>query len=341
MDKPSLLSPIGNIPTFVCARGPDGIERRFINRMKYPQKLYMLRSTDFPLVVAANLEGRTTLVPDRDQGEQGDAELFYAVATSTGQFAVELYMSHINRRLMNGPVESSLVFGASMNEPGRVLDGIFVPSTTAIDVRVVDLSGAPNNVRLAMMGHQIIDTQRATGYTPQEVQQLYLKRNTHPFWLTTDVGSQVTIPANGNLTVTMRVPPAADFEAYGLLVRSNQGVDSFDLQVFEGQRRALSQNQLPVEFVAGQTFTMAATAPNGGLVTAASRPLIFPFTHLFQRTTVISIDLTDTSGVDNVVSLAFPGRLIYYPQAPAGLPAPGLQPWGPPLPGVRGAHSYR
>ena len=57
----------------------------------------------------------------------------------------------------------------------------------------------------------------------------------------------------------------------------------------------------------------------GGIVPAAGTPNLFPDTHLFQRNTVIEFRITDTSGNNNVISIALFGQLIYYQQATGGL----------------------
>lgn len=317
------INPFANIPLLV--RAPTG--QTFVNRAKYAQKVYMLQSQDYPLSLAGSARGRTSLLPPADQGGDGDTELHYLMAASTGKFSVTMNLTVLQRRLMNGPVEASLVFGSGLL-PSRLLAPLFVPATTTLDVECVDLSGNANAIRIDSLGSQIVDPMaNFSGLDAMSRRGALLDPNKHPFWLTTDAGAEVTIPANGSLTVQFSVPSVADFNAFGLLHRKTA---DFTIQLYEGNRRRLmSAPTLISQISAG---TASVTGFPGDLIPAASMPMYWPFTHLFQRGTTITAELANSTGNDITASLAFPGELIYYPVSPPGLSVP--RPQGQVAPGV-------
>lgn len=308
------ISPLVNIPTLVCdARSGQ----TFVNRAKYAQKIYMLSNGPTnPTTIAANGSARVSVTPPADQGGEGDTEIYYLNSRSTGQYAVSMVLAALNRRLSNQPVESSLIFG-NPNLTSRLMSPLFVPATTSLDLELTDLSGNSNSVYVSCLGHQIVDPMATLGVSNAERQRLLLDRNKHPYWLTTDSGSQVTVPTT-TTSFTMTVPSVADFNAWGLLCRTT---GDFTIQIYEGNRRRLLDRAMSIYDVAATTRSVTGFQDN--LIPAAGLPLIFPFTHLFQRGTAITVELTSTSG-NRTASLAWAGELVYYTPADPRLTMPRI-----------------
>jgi hypothetical protein len=317
------LSLFGNRPAvrrYADQRVP-GQKVCLVDPTKFAQKNFWLDSV--PVVVAANGTGIATLTPPRDQGDQGDTEVYQLKATSTGTFSIRMYAEILDRRLMNIPVESSLIFGNG-NFPGQLLETLYVPATSSIRCELSDLSTAQNKITLMGHGLQVLNTVANLGRSREDLITANAKVNTHAYWLTHDSGSQVTIPAGvgtGLLTVQAIVPSDADFNCWQILSRSDQGANSFDIEIVEGQRRSLMRNgPVPIELVGAQTLAIAGS-PGGIFPAASASEAFWPDTHLFQRNTIIQFNLVNQSANDNVVSIALGGQLIYYQRATGGMAA--------------------
>ena len=315
------LNLFGNFPAVRRYRDPrTGRVVCLVDPTKLAQKNFWLGSD--AVVVAANNTGIATLTPPRDQGDQGDTEAYQLKATSTGTFAVRMYAEALDRYFMNLAVESSLVFGNG-NYPAHLLETLYIPATSSVRCELSDLSTAQNTIELLGQGLQVINPVANLGRDRQQLIRANSKANTHAYWLTHNDGSQVTIPAGvgtGTLTVQAIVPSDADFNCWQLLSRSDQGVNSFDIEIVEGQRRSLMRNgPIPIELVGAQTLTIAGT-PGGIIPAASATDAYWPDTHLFQRNTIIQFNLVNRTANPNVVSIALGGQLVYYQHAPGGLP---------------------
>lgn len=297
--------PFAVIDPQFCAGG-----KNYVNKLKFAQKIFMLGNQSRPFTVDANGRGRTVLKPPADQGDQGDLEAWYLVANSTGAFSAELKAVALNRNLSNVPVESTLMFGNSTRFPGRLIQPLYLPAQTDLEVEVQDLSGSSNTIRLTLMGHQLLDPHAALGVTARELRRRAIHRaaESHPYWLSFDDGAQVTVGASSTATKNCTVPTSGDLNCWGLVGRATDP-DNLTIEIFEGQRRALMDQALTFSDIVACTRTNANW--EDGIMPAASVPFVFPFTHLFERGTTLQIKLTDTSGNANVVSLAFPGQLLY------------------------------
>lgn len=300
-----------DIPPTVCVPGsrfPDGQPRTFINPNKLYQKSFWLRST--AATVAANGSAITDWTPPRDRGTEGDAALYYLTAESSGQFAVRLESNVLDRKLMNRPVESSLIFGHG-NLPAVLTEPLFVPSSSSINIELTDLSGSSNTVSLVAIGSQLLKPR-----TDADRQEIAAQAYKHPFWLTTDDGAQVTVGANQTSTFELTVPGDAHFLATRLLYRST---GDCDIELVEGSRRSLMSTGavMPIPLVAAQTLSV--TGFPGSLVPAAATPMMLPFSHLFEKKTALTLRVTDTSGSSNTISAALAGQLLYFDQLPAGI----------------------
>lgn len=309
-------SPYGNVPLLV--RGPDaqgrpGLGKTYVNRGKYSQKLANFCAGTYPIVVPANGRNRTAITPLPDQGGAGDTEFYYWVAQSTASFAVMITnMTMGQTKLMNQPVEGTLLFGTDMSWPGRLLQPIFVVATNSLDFELTDLSGSSNTIYLSAEGCQIVDPMNTLGMSSAQIRGAMRNPNVTPYWLTFDNGATVTATASTTTEFTMTVPSDADFNAWSLGIRATTPA-SLTVEIFEGNRRRL-QNNTPIlarqiASVTGQTASL----------NAASVPLIFPFTHTFQRKTQVIVRLTESSGSNQTVSMAWGGQLVYYEESPPGL----------------------
>jgi hypothetical protein len=217
-----------------------------------------------------------------------------------------------------------------------------VSATNAIDVELVDLSSSPNTIRIVAEGCQIVDPMNTLGISQQRVREAMYNPNVVPYWLTFDTGSRLTITANSTSELTMTVPSAGDFNAWALLARSSDD-DGLTVEIYEGNRRRLQDGPIRLDqlcSVTGQTASL----------NAASVPLIFPFTHTFQRGTQITFSVVNTTGSDITLSMCWWGQLVYYPESPAGFSirqaapvrqAPSFIPVAPTLPGVQAMAGLR
>lgn len=308
-------SPFANLPLLSQAVGPDGKPYGpiHVNSGKFAQKWLWLTANNaasgYATTIAANQRNRIALSPPPDQGGSGDASLSMWWAASTGAFAVQATALGLgSTKLSNQPVESTLLFGSNPNLPGRLLQPIFVPATTSLDLELVDLSGAENTVRIVGKGYQFVDPKTLMGKTQEEIRRASYNPNVVPFFMTWDNGAQVTVTANQTMSFTMTVPSEGDFNAFGILGRATS-ITGLTLQIYEGNRRRLMDRPIRLDQVIA--YTNAVANQN-----AASLPLYCDSTHLFERKTQITFELTDSSGSDNVVSLCMPGQLVYYTPQP-------------------------
>lgn len=310
------MSLFGTIPTMGKYVDPQtGRPIVLTNSAKFAQKSFWLQND--AVIVGANATAQNAMTPPRDQGDQGDTEAFLLMARSTANFAVRMYSEILDRYHSNRPVESTLIFGDS-SFPAELLESLYIPATSSLRLELTDLSGFANTVDVIAHGKQVLNPIANLGKNRLQIIQANSKQNTHAYWLTFDDGAQIVIPANGTFTANMTVPSDADFNAWQLLSRSDQGENSYTIDIREGQRRSLmSRGAVPIALVAAQTLAIAG-AP-AGIVPAAGAPFVLPDTHLFERNTIIEVVMNDTSGNNNTVSLAWGGQLIYYPRSPGGL----------------------
>lgn len=321
-------NPYAHLPVLVCGPqlGPDGRPvvgpggqplgpvGTWVNRAKLAQKVFWCRAKDYPCTVGANVRNSAAMSPPADQGQQGDMELSYLMARSTGAFAAMLTASHLGRQLMNKPVESTLVFGTA-ELPAELAQGLLIPAATPLQFDFDDLSGNSNDIKVVGCGQQIVDPLGSLGATPEEIRLAHFSRNTHPYWLTTDAGAQVTATANATSRHLMTVPGGAHFNAVGLVARVSDvaNVDDLTVEIYEGGRRVLMDGPIELQQIASVTRSVTGFA--GGLVHAASLPFRFPISHVFRPGTVIEVRITNADAAQTV-SIAFVGQLLYYKESP-------------------------
>lgn len=80
-----------------------------------------------------------------------DFEVHLITAVSTGAFTCRLRIG--DRYLSNVPIHSSNLFGTGAN-PMPLLSPILIPKGTIVIAELLDLSGAPNDIRIGMLGLQ-------------------------------------------------------------------------------------------------------------------------------------------------------------------------------------------
>lgn len=303
-------NPYANVPLLVQGLDPRTRKQKtFVNRGKMAQKFCEFTTDTYPVTIPANGRVRDSIFAQADQGGSGDVEFYQWWARSTGQYAImltNLAMGSI--KLMNQPVESSLIFGNGPQVAAKLLQPVFVAATDALDCEFVDLSGNSNTVYLTAHGCQIVDPMNTLGVTQQQVRAAMYNPNVVPYWLTFDQGSQVTVGANATTEYTMSIPSNADFNSWCIVGRATAPT-SLQVELFEGSRRRLSNG--PIFF----DQCMSTTGQTASL-NAASLPFMWNFSHTFERKTQIVVRLTDTSGSQQTVSSCIWGQLVYYDMSP-------------------------
>lgn len=312
------IFPQTDVPALI--HGPQG--ETYLNPVKDAQKWFyraaLSTGDTFATVVGANGTAQLVIQADAEENLRGDFELVKLMATSTGRFSVEIVSPTVDRVFSNAPVADRLVFGTSQL-PAVLFETVLIEATTSLILRVTDLSGAPNTVRIVAAGRRFLDWGR--GIDRQAMLGSFYRKKTHAFWLTLDNGAQVALGPGATATFSATVLGSADFEAWTFMDDSD---GTYDIQVFEGRSaRALMNQPLPAQAFVASPSPAVAGMPTG-VVKAASLPFAYTFTHLFKRSTRVRVTVTDTSGAPNQIRLAWHGRLIYYDEAP-GVVAPTPQ----------------
>lgn len=316
---PSPIFPQADIPTLLNTQ--QGV---VINPVKTQVPAFYVSNSPFPSGITAS-GGIVScgITPPRLQSDQGDMEITKLMSTSTGRFSVMLTDNFTNRNYMNKPVANNLVFGTSQL-PFTLYETIFLPATNSLTALCTDLSLAANDIRIVMEGRRFTGAGcggKAALQTP------FISRRTHPYWLTSDTGPEVSIPANAVAQqVIMTVPTSADFLCW--LVMDDSTVtaeDALTVRILEGNSgtilmdRSLSLRQ----FVAAPTLGAGAnTGFSGGTARASGFPFSWLFTHLFPRGTQVIFEVTNTTASIQTLRVAMHGQLIYYGNCDVGMPDP-------------------
>lgn len=316
---PTPIFPQADIPALIST--PQGI---VLNPVKYDVEAFYVSNNPFPSAITAS-GGIVScgITPPRLQSDTGDMEIVKLMSTSTGRFSVMLTDNFTNRNYMNKPVANNLVFGTSQL-PFTSYETMFLPATNSLTALCTDLSGAANDIRITCQGRRFTGAGcggKAALQTP------FISRRTHAYWLTSDTGAEVSIPANAVAQqVIMTVPSSADFLCW--LVMDDSTVtaeDALTVRILEGNSgtiltdRSLSLRQ----FVAAPTLGAGAnTGFSGGTARASGFPFSWTFTHLFARGTQVIFEVTNTTGATQTMRTAMHGQLIYYGNCDVGMPDP-------------------
>lgn len=312
--------PQTGIPSVLKA--PDG--QLYVNPRKSSEKWNWITApcsaTALAATIAANGQLQIGATPGLEQGSLGDAEYVKMIATATGRFATQIYDPFLDRKYSNQPVAMDLMWGAAAELPAVLFESIFSPAATTLQLSLTDLSGAENTIRMDFSGRRFL------GCGPRvDLFNAFRSRRTHPYWLTFDQGPQVAIAASTTTRLTMTVPADCDFEAWSLMddttVNSTGAPAEYEIRILEGTsgRSMLGVPNglsVPISLVAAKSRDVTGVA--GGRLRAVGNPFIMTFSHLFQRTTQIQIDIVNTNAFQIDARLAFHGRALYTPgKAPA------------------------
>lgn len=274
---------------------PDG--SIYINPPKRHVRAYTIQAEDNPVVtVPAN--GRATARFAIDT--QGHFEWLKTVFRATSdEVLINIFDEGRRRDLMNEPCHLATIAGDAQR-PFLLPESYFLNTENgprSIMVEFEDLSGAENNVELALLGRRWYHSE-----SPPEVQRemrdFFQKRErNNVYWLTPQ--NDVTLPANGRL----------EGQQAPLLVATNEAdTEIFKFMVhpvnaqFEFQIRELRSNRaLSSGFVDGR---------NG--FGDGRFPYILPESLLLERNYELRIDLRDISGTEQNLFFTAATRRLYY-----------------------------
>jgi len=294
----------------------------YTNQKKASEKWNWLTApgsgTALNATIAANGQLQIGMSPGLEEGSLGDAELVKMIGQSTGRFATRIYDPFLDRWYSNQPVASDLMWGAAAELPAVLYESIFSPASTTLGLQISDLSGLSNTLQLDFAGRRFL------GCGPRShIWDAFRSRKTHPYWLTLDQGSQVTVAAATTQRFTMTVPAECDFEAWTFMDDTTNNatgaVAEYEIRLFEGASgRSLigapASVSVPISLIAAKSRTVAGVA--GGRLRAVGNPFVMTFSHLFQRKTQVQIDVVNTNAFAIDVRLAFHGRVLYTPGCP-------------------------
>ena len=232
--------------------------------------------------------------------DQGHFDWKYLVGSSTGAFVLKLLDVGKNRELQNRPVHSSLIVGSAQrpfilpeNYFFNVGDGKRVMRCT-----VLDISGAPNTVRLALVGRRFYHKD-ADPDVAMEMRKVFgFGEKTYSYFLVPEEydsnGNPPVIPGGGSTTFSIFSDAGADTELKKLMAVST---GAFSLKLFDRAKNKFLMNDA---VVASEVFGNAEF------------PFIFPESHLLERNKYLLVNITDLSGAPNTIFIAAAGRRLQF-----------------------------
>jgi hypothetical protein len=108
---------------------------------------------ELPVALTANVVGQQAAL----QINQAAFKWMFANQVSTGNYAVQITDGSTNRPFSNQPVHVNNLFGTAQN-PFPLLTPYMFNTRGAIQAVLNDLSGAPNNVRMAFAGVELTNS---------------------------------------------------------------------------------------------------------------------------------------------------------------------------------------
>jgi hypothetical protein len=325
---PTPVFPQADIPTLIQDPMTGEV---FLNPRKTTQKWCYLSSNPYPVTLSST--GATlpvSLTPPLEDGNSGDVEIVKLMAKAAvsgsgvegaNRFGVVLEDTVTQRKFMNNPICSNLVFG-NAQFPFTLYETIFLPATSNLIAYCTNYESSSNAIRIVAEGRRFV------GCGPrQQLQQAFYQRRSHPYWLTFDnlgtssgANGGVTVAANSTTTYTMTVPSSGDFNCWLIMDESTTDYHVRILETTSGRSLMLGpgengQGRISCKDMVASTRYGVTGFPNN-LLTAANTPHAWTFTHTFKRGTQISFELTNTTGSQIVVRLALHGQLVYYQDCP-------------------------
>lgn len=301
----AVVRPENSVPATVKNRKTG---ERAINPLKAWVKPFQLRTTtgQRTVLVPANGKNVVSFVVPAETNLVGDCEIFSLKLAAATSKACRVKIKHngIGRYLMNQPVILPAVF-ADMTitnpSPMELCESIFLQSGMELTVELYDFSGSDNTIELVVEGRRFLGY-GADGLTRDSLMDVFEKRLSFPFWLTTDSVPSLAANTNAFATqATMTVDRGFDLELVSRMqyasTSSSLGAFDYRLQVFEGPSGVLLDDDVLANCWGG----------------TGAYPYMLKETWLAKRATPITINLTNGSATANrSVDLVYHGRGLPY-----------------------------
>jgi hypothetical protein len=220
---------------------------------------------------------------------QGHFDWASIVGVSTGPYLLEFFDPGTQRLLQNAPVHSSCIVGSGQRQ-FRLPEPYFFNIGDAqrnLICGLRDLSGAPNTVRLNLIGRRIyhkeappdvaLDLAKIFGYGSRTYSYFLLPKETK------SDGTVTPLTGNGTATFTFESDASADTEVQKLMVAST-GAFAFTLRE-RATNRLLMPNQVHRDNGFGN----------------AEFPFFHADTYLLERQKQLLMEVTDLSGSTNYI----------------------------------------
>ncbi len=237
--------------------------------------------------VGLPFEARSLIFEDSTQG------------TANANYKVTLSMLGDTRLLMNRPIHIRNLFGTAQL-PALLREPLFIPSQAQLQFAP---SGQllTSTLRPYLSGLQYYTWAPAFREFPEEKDRMvklvkkWMERRKYvwPFWLTTN--EDVVLTANQTASFDANIGDEGHFEIFTAVAVST---GEFSIQVTEVQ--------------SGQNLMNGQVTQTAGLGTA-QYPMIFPTQYMVPAGLRLRLTLTNLTGSENTVNLAFVGRKIYAP----------------------------
>jgi hypothetical protein len=229
---------------------------------------------------------------------QGHFDWSSIVGVSTGPFVLEFFDPGSQRRLQNRPVHSSCIVGVAARQ-FRLPEPYFFnigDSQRQLKCYLRDISGAPNTVRLNLLGRRIyhkeappdvaLDLERMFGYGSRTYSYFLVPNETK------NDGTVTPVTPLGKASFTFESDASADTEIQKLMVAAT-GQFSFTLR-----ERATNRLLMPNPVLGTNGFGNAEF------------PFYFADSYLLERQKQVLMDVEDLSGETNYLYLAAGARRL-------------------------------
>lgn len=220
---------------------------------------------------------------------QGHFDWASIVGVSTGAFLLEFFDPGSQRRLQNRPVHSTCIVGVGQRQ-FRLPEPYFFNIGDAqrqLKCYLRDLSGAPNTVRLNLIGRRIYHKEAPPDVALDLERMFGFGSRTYAYFLvpneTASDGTVAVLAGNGTKSYTFESDASADTEVQKLMVAAS-GAFSFTLR-----ERATNRLLMP----------NTVHSQNGW--GNAEFPFYWADTYLLERQKQVIMDITDLSGSDNYI----------------------------------------
>lgn len=220
---------------------------------------------------------------------QGHFDWCSIVGVSTGAFLLEFFDPGSQRMLQNKPIHSECIVGSAQRqfllpEPYffNIGDG-----QRQLKCYLRDLSGAPNTVRLNLVGRRIYHKEAPPDVALDLAKELGFGSRTYSYFLvpneTKSDGTVTAVVGNGTGSFTFESDASADTEVLKLMVKST-GAFTFTLRE-RATNRLLMPNPVHSQNGWGN----------------ASFPYFHADTYLLERQKQVIMDVVDLSGSTNYI----------------------------------------